>query len=1336
MAKGVLGRGELAPSTVFADRFMLDRVAGSGGMGVVYRARDRKRDGATVALKVLHLFDGHRYFQERFAREAYMLSELRHPGIVAYIDHGITPQGQPFLVMEWLDGEDLGDYLHHHSLTLGETVKLFCGVADALSAAHRRGFVHRDLKPENIFLRDGSTDSPTLLDFGAARLVASDLTAAGIAVGTPLYMAPEQARGARDVGPSVDVFALGCVMYKCLTGRTPVANGHPTVVLASILLNDFPPLRTLRPATPEKVELLLERMLAKEPSRRPKDAHALLEELLALGSLLDEPAPRRSRSGSQPMPLVDELQLVSVIFVVEERSADAPGLPDESDESGVPSQRSQRRALGDTVHTLFGARVEVLRDGSMVATLAQTEHMTATDQAVQAARCALFLREQLGAPPPSRRILITTGRSKVVGKYVPSVEMFDCASTLLNRSSGPLQIDLDDSLIDIRLDEITALLLDARFEMRQTDSGTFVLDSELTTDEARPLLGKPTPCVGRDRELTQLQLLLDECCEDSVARVAVVIAPPGIGKSRLRQEFVRYARRNQATGVWFGRTDPTRAGTPYGLLADTLWRLIEMREGEELPVQQTKLRARAWRHVPAHEAEFVTEFLAELCRVPFPSDKSPTLRLARSDPRTMVAQVTAAFVSFLKAECDVHPVLIVLEDLHWGDGLTMRVIDAALRDCRDKPVMVLALARPEVDDRYPKFWNERKRQDLYLDGLSKRASVELITRVLGPDVSQQLVTRIAEQAAGNALFLEELIRFVAERGSDEMPDTVLAMLQARLQRLTPELRRVLRAASVYGTTFWRGGVLALLGTDRVSASNIDEWLDELLQRELITQSNTSRLLGDTEYAFRHALVREAAHSLLTNEDREAGHRSAAAFLESMGEREPHVLAEHYALANEMGQAAGLYALAAGKALDYVNLREAIQLAQRGIACGPQGALLGILLGTQARALMWECDYVKAYECVHEALTLLRRGSAPWCHAVGTMIAAVGAPLNRYEEMLFWGNTLRAMDPEPGTAGLYVESLRLVTAMLTFLGRRAQVQTYLARIDDVTGTTDNVLVRGLREYSHAHVAWFLSRDPWAASLAAARAEDLLEMANSRRSVTFARIYRGASLAHLGSVDTREPQFRAALEDALQDGDRWTSGVATTMLAMTLVDKETPEAIHEAEPMVRSFVADHHAGDQDLKGFANAILAQILLDRGEVESAERHILKALGMLTYLVVAHPYADAARVKILLRAEKVAEACAYADGALARLEQRGGGGFHEVRLRFAAFEAYDKAGDPAAAQLLEKTIQQIAIRAAAIDDRDARTRFLTRNAINRRVLEVARKRFSRGNFDSLSGYI
>ncbi|WP_394840841.1 protein kinase [Pendulispora brunnea] len=1280
---------ELAPGTVFADRFIVERVAGKGGMGVVYRARDRQCSGATVALKVLHPFANRRFFLERFCREAYMLSELRHPGIVAYVDHGISARGRAFLAMEWLDGEDLDERLERCGLTLVETVSMFRGIADALSAAHRRGFVHRDLKPENIFLRHGLPARPILLDFGVGRLMASELTGAGHAIGTPLYMAPEQARGERNIGPSADVFALGCLMYTCLTGLTPLVAGQATIVLPSVLLDDFLNLRAVRPDMPEKLDLLLQRMLEKDPERRPKDAGALLEELNALGPL-EESAPKSSRQARAHSLLSEEteaMRLVSVISVIEER---AP--PNED-----PAFDEKFRALGDTLRDRFDARIEGPSGGSMLVTLALTERTTATDQCVQAARCALFLRGRF----PSRRVVITTGPVVVAGQHMPSGEV--------QSASGGWP--------GIYLDAMTAHLLDARFKMRPADSGFFVLDSELAVDEARLLLGKPMPCIGRDRELAQLQRLFDECRGESAARLGLVIGQPGVGKSRLRHEFVRGVRQGQSVDVWIGRSDPTRAGTPYGLLADALRRLVDVHDDEELAVQQGKLAERVRRHVPPDEARFVSEFLGELCGIPFPSNTSPKLWDARLDRRSMDAHISAAFVSFLRAECTAHPVLLVLEDLHWGDDLTVRVIDASLRDCHDKPVMVLALARPEVEALYPKLWHECKGEDLYLDGLSTRASAQLVVQALGGGVTPGIVMRIVEQAAGNVLFLEELIRFVAEDRTDILPDTVVAILQARLEHLEPELRRVLRAASVYGGTFWRGGVLALM-RQYMPASRVDKHLEELTRRELITKNGTSRLLGDTEYTFRHALVREAAHGLLTDDGRKAGHRAAAEFLQSTGEHAPHVLAEHYALGGELDRATVLFARAAAQALDHANLREVSRLAEQGIACGASGELRGTLRGVQARALMLDCDYLKGYELVSEALPLLHRGSVDWCNAVGTMVVAMLSSLNRYDEALEWGEVLRTTDPEPDAVGAYVESLRSLSAMLTLLWRREQVQTYLARMDAIVETSDRLSVRGSWEFSHAHAGWFLSRDPWSASMAAARAEALFETASHRRHLTKARIYRGVSLAHLGNIDAGEEKLRTARAEALRDGDKFTNGIATLQLAMTLVDKEDASALEEAEQMLRSFL--EHPGDENLAAFANAILGQIFLDRGALDAAEQHLAQALDRLVDFVAIRPYADAARVKVSLRRGRNAEAREYANAALLRLDRLGGGGFAEVRLKLAAFEAYASAGDHSAERILESVIEQLGTRADAIGDSTARMRFLTTNPINRRALEAA----------------
>lgn len=137
---------QLAPGSLFANRFVIEQLAGRGGMGAVYRAHDRQR-GDRVALKLLHAAPGRADESERFLRESQLLSELRHPGIVAYVDHGETPDGHRFLAMEWLDGEDLAQRLARGPLSLSQSLSLLGCVSTALAIAHERGIVHRDLKP-------------------------------------------------------------------------------------------------------------------------------------------------------------------------------------------------------------------------------------------------------------------------------------------------------------------------------------------------------------------------------------------------------------------------------------------------------------------------------------------------------------------------------------------------------------------------------------------------------------------------------------------------------------------------------------------------------------------------------------------------------------------------------------------------------------------------------------------------------------------------------------------------------------------------------------------------------------------------------------------------------------------------------------------------------------------------------------------------------------------------------------------------------------------------------------------------------------------------------------
>src|SRR5262245_36740079 len=223
---------------VIAGRFELERRVGSGGMGEVFWAQDRD-SGGIVAVKVLH--GTHASAGARFLREAKVLAELSHPGIVRYVDHGTAASGELYLAMEWLSGEDLAERLTRAPLTVEETVTMVTRAAEALAAVHARGIVHRDLKPSNLFLVERDVAQVKLLDFGIAWLPSwTRMTQTGALVGTPAYMAPEQARSAAQLDARADVFALGCVLFECLSGRPAFTGANVMAILAKILLDEVP----------------------------------------------------------------------------------------------------------------------------------------------------------------------------------------------------------------------------------------------------------------------------------------------------------------------------------------------------------------------------------------------------------------------------------------------------------------------------------------------------------------------------------------------------------------------------------------------------------------------------------------------------------------------------------------------------------------------------------------------------------------------------------------------------------------------------------------------------------------------------------------------------------------------------------------------------------------------------------------------------------------------------------------------------------------------------------------------------------------------------------------
>ena len=798
----------LARGEVVFERFVIEDLAGAGGMGAVYRALDRST-GAPVAVKVLQGGGGER---ERFAQEAHVLAALAHPAVVRYIAHGPLGAEQMFLAMEWLDGEDLAQRLERGAVSVSDAVAVARRAAEGLALAHARGVVHRDVKPSNLFLVGGDPARLKVLDFGVARLAARArvMTKTGAIVGTVGYMAPEQATGERDIDARADVFSLGCVLFECLTGQPAFAAEHAVAILAKVLREEAPRVSALVPAVPPVLDELVARMLAKDRSERPADTSALVAELAHLGSIDTSASPRaRIASGEQ--------RLVCVIL--------AGGLRD----------------LAPT----RGADVVQLADGTHLVTLATRS--TATDDAAQMAQLALALRDR----NPTARIALAMGRAETTGRH-PVGAAIDRAASLLEGEPGT-----------VRIDAVAASLLDTRFDVRDG-----VLVGRTEVDEARTLLGKPTPCVGRDKELALLDATLAECISEPVARAVLVTAPPGVGKSRLRREFAARARQT----VWLASADPVGAGSSLAL------------------VRQLVRAGAALRDADPGTAEFLRELVGD----PSPTPSS-LLRAARSDPALLAERMRRSFEDWLAAACAAQPIAIVLEDLHWADKASVEYLGGALRKLRDRPVFVLALARPEVHDLFPKLWSEAGTQEIKLGGLTRRAAERLVREVLGDNIAADTLARVIEQADGNAYYLEELIRRIAEGGgNDTFPETVLAMIESRLHRVEPEARHVLRAASVFGEVFWANGVAALLGGD-VHAS---EWLRVLVDRELLEVRREPRFNGETEYAFRHALLRDASYAMLVEADRATAHRVAAEWLERVGEMDAIVLADHLDRARE------------------------------------------------------------------------------------------------------------------------------------------------------------------------------------------------------------------------------------------------------------------------------------------------------------------------------------------------------------------------------------------------------------------------------------------------------
>jgi tetratricopeptide (TPR) repeat protein len=451
-----------------------------------------------------------------------------------------------------------------------------------------------------------------------------------------------------------------------------------------------------------------------------------------------------------------------------------------------------------------------------------------------------------------------------------------------------------------------------------------------------------------------------------------VVGTGGIGKTRVRSELTqRLELAPVPPEMLFVRGDGLAGGTSVSALGKALRANMGVQDGAEIR-EQVQLVKRYVRARLPRSLHFLGAFIGELVGVPFPDQNDEPLRSARANDQLMHSRIRMALEAFVRTNAGRIPQVLLIEDAHLADDTTIELSEWLLA-CPDIRFAVFAFGDPDVDKRRPELWSKARMHRIELGPLAPALGERIVALVL-PNSDPELRTTLVRRAAGNPLVLEELVRCAAE-GRDEVPLTVQAMVQRRLDRLPSDVRETLRAASVFGRYFWSGGIAALLDRE------LGEELELAEKEEIILRQERSRVADDTEWMFRQGMVRDVANESLLEEDKKALHQAAGEWLELAGNVDLGLIANHYQRGGDTRRAATLYARATQQSLSYFgHMDTALELARRGLECGAEGAERAQLFLTQAHCYNRMGRLTEGIEAAEQAAKLVPEASLLWVEA--------------------------------------------------------------------------------------------------------------------------------------------------------------------------------------------------------------------------------------------------------------------------------------------------------------------------------------------------------------------